>query len=163
MALTPGSGLPKRPRSGANRSPDGPARPASVFRWGILIGGLVAIVDLLVLLAIQRTGLSEDDLMLQLVNNGLNALLYWFLGSVVYRETGRVSSGATAGVIAGLLDGTVIGAARALMGPMGDATGQPLPPDQVFLGLLIQNVLLGMVLAALSAWFARNVRRPTGA
>src|SRR3977135_3630389 len=123
MALTPGGG-----RSSSTQPPPAPTptrqpRPIrdsrqppltsqaasySVLRWGLLLGGLVIIVDLASQVASQRTFSADDLDVIVSVDQIINFVLFSILGAVVVRDSGLVWLGAVAGIFASLLDATVV-------------------------------------------------------
>lgn len=116
------------------------------------------VVDLATRAIEQAAGDTQAIGSLDALNLVLNGALYAVLGTVVLRETGRVGLAALAGLLAGVLDGIVVGAAAALAPPGG------LPPEmtaeQIWQGSLVLNAVLGTLLTTSSAWLSRLIRRP---
>jgi hypothetical protein len=111
----------------------------SVLRWGLLLGGLVIIVDLASQVASQRT-VSADDLdFIENADQILNFLLFSILGVVVVRDSGLVYLGAIAGIFASLLDAIVVAAATSMAPPPGAVE------DLVVFGFAISPVVAGFL------------------
>jgi hypothetical protein len=124
------------------------------LRWAVLFGGLAIIADLGILAIQQRSSGEDVANALFTIDTIISLVLFSITGAIVVRETGHVYLGALAGLLAGLLDGLVVAAAQSLA---------PLPGDQTPLEwLVLQNVIEGAVLAALSAWLAVLARRRAG-
>jgi hypothetical protein len=120
----------------------------------VLLGGLVIIADLAAMAAFQRS-VSPDDLgAIQTMDDLANYALFSILGVVVVRETGLFYSGIIAGLLASVLDGTVVAAAR-LMAPIAGVTA---PVGDVFL----TNLIIGVVFAGASGLMYVLVRRWSG-
>jgi hypothetical protein len=131
-----------------------------VLRWGCVIGGLVIIVDLGTKAVEQRLGTGvEVRSILDPLNLILNAILFSIAGASVLRETQSIRLAALAGLLAGLLDGLVVAAADALAPP--PPVGTPAP-DTVGYEIVLYNVVIGVALAAASAWFTRLGQRRRG-
>jgi hypothetical protein len=155
MALTPGGGRapsappPPRPTRDARERPPAPTAALSAFRWGLLVGGLLIIADLTTRLVLQRVGQDASDTVAA-IDEVVNGLLLVTAGMSVQRETGRVWWAAAAGLLAGLLDALVIFAANTINPPPG-------PQDPV--GLLIQNIGQGPLVALAAAVISNLLRR----
>ena len=96
------------------RKPPPPTTQAasiSVVRWGVLLGGLVIIVDLATQVASQRTLVPDDLDAIWAADEIINFVLFSILGILVVRDTGLIYLGAVAGIFASLLDATVVAAA----------------------------------------------------
>ena len=158
MALTPGGGRapsappPPRPARDTRDRPPAPAAALSALRWGVLVGGLLIIADLTTRLLVQRVGQDASETLAGL-DEAVNALLLVTAGMAVQRETGRVVWSAAAGLIAGLLDGLVIAAANSI---------NPPPGPQDAMGLLLQNVAQGPIVAVAAAFVSSVLRRRAG-
>jgi hypothetical protein len=158
----PSAPPPPRPTPNPRSSPTltAAAARASVLRWGALVGGLVIIVDLGTKAMEQRLGTgAEVRSILDPLDLILNAILFSIAGASVLRETRSIRLAALTGLLAGLLDGLVVAAADALAPPEPGATA--LQGDAVA-SVVVQNVLIGVVLAAASAWFTRLGQRRRG-
>jgi hypothetical protein len=170
MARTPGGGrspstspppTPPAPTgqsrpSRERRTPRIPPRAAAIaiLRWSVLLGGLVIIADLAAMAAFQRT-VSPDDLSaIQTVDDLANYGLFAILGVVVVRDTRLFYAGAIAGLLASLLDGAVVAAAR-LMTPIAGVTAAV---GDVF----VTNLVIGVVFAGASGLMYVLVRRWSG-
>jgi hypothetical protein len=138
------------------RAPRIPPRAAAIIiaRWSVLLGGLVIIADLAAMAALQRS-LSPDDLSaIQAVDIVANYALFSILGVVVVRDTRLFYAGAVAGLVASLLDGTVVTAAK-LMTPIAGVID---PVGEVF----VTNLVIGVVFAGASGLMYVLVRRWSG-
>jgi hypothetical protein len=169
MALTPGGGRspstkppPSPPTDGQHRpTRDRRAPPASrrlaslsVLRWGVLIGGLVIIADLLAQAVSQRT-LSADDLnAIGAADDLVNFILFSILGILVVRDTGLVYLGAVAGVFASLLDAIVVATAASMAPPAG--------PDVAIEEYFVRNLAIGTLFAGLSGVVYMVIQRWSG-
>jgi len=156
MAASPGGGRspstqpPPSPTPVGNHRPsrDGRPRPtpqavsASVLRWGLLIGGLVIIVDLGAQVMSQRTASPDDLNAIGSADEVINYVLFSILGIIVVRDTGLFYLGAVAGVLASLLDAMVVAAAASMAPPPNGA----LPFEQYF----AENLAIGVLFAGLS-------------
>jgi hypothetical protein len=118
----------------------------------VLVGGLLIIADLTTRLLVQRVGQDASETLAGL-DEAVNALLLVTAGMAVQRETGRVVWSAAAGLIAGLLDGLVIAAANSI---------NPPPGPQDAMGLLLQNVAQGPIVAVAAAFVSSVLRRRAG-
>jgi hypothetical protein len=118
----------------------------------VLVGGLLIIADLTTRLIVQRAGQDANDTLAG-IDEAVNALLLVTAGMSVQRETGRVVWAGLAGLLAGLLDGVVIAAANSI---------NPPPGPQDTLGLLIQNIAQGPVVALAAAFISNVLRRRAG-
>jgi hypothetical protein len=124
------------------------------------MGGLVIIVDLATRLLQQQGGDTTFASLLEGVDYALNATFFAIAGANVLRETGRVALAAIAGAVAGLVDGAVVSAATLMAPPPGlPAT---LTPDQLVMESLLWNALIGIAVAAASAWFSLATRKRVG-
>jgi len=123
----------------------------SVLRRGLLIGGLVIIVDLLFMVLMQRTVSADDIAAYADVDEILNYILFSLLGVLVVRDTAVMLSGVVAGVFASLLDAIVVTAASLMVPP------QP-PPDALEFGFA-RNLVIGTVFAGLSGVVYALVQR----
>lgn len=169
MARTPGRGRspstrpPSSPAPIGNHrpSPDGRPRPTprsasiSVFRWGLLIGGLVIIVDLGTQLIAQRTTSPDDLVAIYNADELVNYILFSLLGIIVVRDTGVFYLGAVAGVLGSLLDAIVVAAAATMAPPAGGAA----PLEEYF----ARNLAIGILFAGLSGGMYFVVQRWSGA
>ena len=169
MARTPGGGRspstqrPPSPTPLRNHRPTRNGRPRptprtasiSVFRWGLLIGGLVIIADLASQALAQRTTSPDDLGALYDADVLINYVLFSILGIVVVRDTGVFYLGAVAGVLASLLDALVVAAASSLAPPPGGA--EPLVET------FARNLAIGIVFAGLSGVTYYFVQRWSGA
>ena len=156
MAPSPGGGpspstqTPPSPTPVGNHRPsrDGRPRPTpqavsiSVLRWGLLIGGLVIIVDLGAQAMSQRTASPDDLNAIGSADEVINYVLFSVLGIIVVRDTGLFYLGAVAGVLASLLDAMVVAAAASMAPPPNGA----LPFEQYF----AENLAIGVLFAGLS-------------
>lgn len=148
---------PADPRHPARAATNGPPL-ARILHWGLLTGGLVIIADLGSTAILQQAGSSpETTSAIQVGNLLVNVLIYSIAGARVALETGRWRPALGVGLIAGLLDGVVVGAATALT-PPPDSAINATGPDLV-LGSLA-NAWLGTALTAGSAWAGTISRRP---
>ncbi len=124
----------------------------SVLRWGLLIGGLVIIVDLATQVLMQRSLAPEEVDAIGAADEMVNFVLFSILGILVVRDTAIIYLGAIAGVFASLLDAVVVAAATSMAPPVG----QPAPIADVFLfNLAIGTVFAGIggvVYALLQRW-----------
>ncbi len=164
MAHTPGGGRSPSTKPPPAPSPSGQPRPAgdnrqptsqasfSVLRWGLLLGGLVIIVDLSTQVVMQRTLLPEEVDAVGAADQIINFVLFSILGILVVRDSGVIYLGAVAGMFASLLDAVVVAAATSMAPP----PGQPAPIEDVFLlNLAIGTVFAGvggLVYATLQRW-----------
>ena len=82
-----------------------------MLRGGVLIGGLVIILDLAAQAMSQRTASPDDLSAIGGADELINYVLFSILGITVVRECGIFYLGAVAGVIASLLDALVVAAA----------------------------------------------------
>jgi hypothetical protein len=170
MALTPGEGrspstLDKAPPSPTRPNPPRPSRTGGTPRWprsasvavlrlGVLMGGLVIIVDLAFTALMQRSLSADDVAAFVQVDLFLNLVLFSILGVLVVRETNVIFAGAVAGLFAGLLDAIVVTAAS-LMVP-------PPPPLEALEEQFAQNLILGTLFAGLSGLVFALVQRWSG-
>jgi hypothetical protein len=126
----------------------------SVLRLSVLIGGLIIIVDLASTALAQRTVSVDDAAAIDQVDNLINYLLFSLLGVLVARDTGMLSSGAIAGVLASLLDAIVVTAAAVLApGP---------PPLDVLEFSFARNLVVGTVFAGLAGLVYTLAQRWSG-
>jgi hypothetical protein len=166
MPLTPGRRSPTtQPRPSASpedrpRPPRPGRRPVwtraasvSVLRLGVLIGGLVIIVDLLSVL-LTRDINPDDAVMFEIGDQLVNYVLFSVLGILVARDTGLNYAGIFAGIFASLLDAVVVAAAT-LMAPT--ATSMPVV-EEVF----INNLVIGTVFAGVSGFVYSFMQRWSG-
>jgi len=172
MALTPGGGRTPRTLDKAPPPPDKsrPSQPhpprhgggsrwprsasVAVLRFGLLMGGLVIILDLFFMLLRQQTTNADDALNLDLWDLFLNVVLFSVLGVLVVRQTGLTFAGAIAGLFAALLDAIVITAAFLMV-----------PPPQTFDQLeerFVQNLIVGTLVAGVSGLVFALVQRWSG-
>jgi hypothetical protein len=170
MALTPGGGHPpstvdKPPPPATRGTPPRPSRSGRAPRWpraasvavlrlGLLIGGIVIILDLLFMLLMQRSVNADDITAFVQLDLLLNVVLFSILGVLVVRQTGIIFSGAVAGLFAALLDAIVVTAAS-LMVP-------PPPPLDSLEAQIAQNLIIGTVFAGLSGVVFALVGRWSG-
>lgn len=168
MAPSPGGGRspstqpPPSPTPVGNHRPsrDGRPRPTpqavsiSVLRWGLLIGGLVIIVDLGAQAMSQRTASPDDLNAIGSADEVINYVLFSILGIIVVRDTGLFYLGAVAGVLASLLDAMVVAAAASMAPPPNGA----LPFEQYF----AENLAIGVLFAGLSGVMYFIIQRWSG-
>jgi hypothetical protein len=126
----------------------------SIFRWGLLIGGLVVIVDLCALAVGQRTATPDDLVAIATADELVNFVLFAILGVVVVRDTGLIYMGAITGVFASLLDAIVVAAANTMAPPAGPA--QPI--EEYF----VSNLALGTLFAGASGVIYALIQRWSG-
>lgn len=173
MALTPGGGRspstkprpdktrldkarptpPRSPRSGG-AAPWSRSASVAVLRLGLLVGGLVIILDLFFMLFTQHSVNADDIATFDLMDLFLNVVLFSLLGVLVVRQTGLTLAGAVAGLFAGLLDAIVITAAFLM-----------IPPPQTFdmlEGRFVQNLVVGTLVAGVSGLVFALGRRWSG-
>src|ERR1700726_1452088 len=100
MAPTPGGGRSPTTRPPPAPNPTGQPRPSrdgrppptsqaasfSVLRWGLLMGGLVIIVDLAAQVASQRTLVADDLDAIGAADEIINFILFSILGILVVRD-----------------------------------------------------------------------------
>jgi len=156
MALTPGggrspstkpppvptpAGQPRHTRDSRQPPTTSQAASFSVLRWGLLLGGLVIIVDLATQLALQRPLEPQEVDAVYAANQILNFVLFAILGIFVVRDSDLMYLGAIAGLFASLLDAVVVAAATSMTPPVG----QPSPVEDVFLS----NLVIGTVFAGI--------------
>lgn len=122
-----------------------------MLRLGLLIGGLIIIVDLLTMLITEQTTNPDEIATWQLLDLLVNIVLFCLLGTLVVRDTGVWFAGALAGVFASLLDAIVVTAA-ALMVP-------PAQSVDALTGNFAQNLLIGAVVAGISGVVYALVQR----
>jgi hypothetical protein len=165
MALTPGGGRSPSAKSPPPRTPSVQPRPPSsngratassrvasysVLRWGLLIGGLIIIVDLITRLLLQPAN-ADDRGAIALVDNLFSWILFSILGIVVVRETGLFYLGAIAGVFAALIDAIVV-AAAAILAPLSGL----MSVEEIFANNLVYGALFagvsGVVYALVQRW-----------
>ncbi len=122
-----------------------------MLRLGLLIGGLVIIVDLLTMLITEQTVNPDEIAVWAQIDELANFVLFSFLGVLVVRDTGVVFAGAVAGVFASLLDAVVVTAAALMVPPAQslDALG----------GNFAWNLLIGVVFSGLSGVVYALVQR----
>jgi hypothetical protein len=126
-----------------------------VFRWALLIGGLVIIADLGTQAIAQRTTSPDDLGAIYNTDELVNYLLFSLLGIIVVRDTGVFYLGAVAGVLASLVDAIVVAAAASMAPPAGGAA----PLEEYF----ARNLVIGIVFAGLSGVTYFVVQRWSGA
>lgn len=126
-----------------------------MFRWGLLIGGLVIITDLASQAIAQRTTSPDELGTIYSADELLNYLLFSILGIIVVRDTAVFYLGAVAGVLASLLDAVVVAAATSMAPPAGGAA----PLEETF----ARNLVIGIVFAGLSGVTYYFVQRWSGA
>ncbi|HLZ29389.1 MAG TPA: hypothetical protein VKV73_18895 [Chloroflexota bacterium] len=176
MAFTPGGG-----RSPSTRPPPAPppTRPSretrlpptaqatasySVVRWGLLVGGLVIIVDLASQAVSQRTFSADDLDVIASVDQIINFVLFSILGAIVVRDSGLIYLGAVAGIFASLLDAIVVAAATSLAplpGPVEELVVFGVGISPVVAGFLF-NLALGTVFAGISGVVYAVLQRWSG-
>jgi membrane-bound metal-dependent hydrolase YbcI (DUF457 family) len=135
-----------------------------VLRWGLLLGGLVIIVDLASQATSQRTVSTDDLEVIASVDQIINFVLFSILGAVVVRDSGRIYLGAVAGIFASLLDATVVAAATSmapLPGPAEEAVLFGMTISPVFAGFLF-NLAIGTVFAGISGVVYAVLQRWSG-
>jgi hypothetical protein len=122
-----------------------------VWRWGLLCGALIVVIDTAARLA--AAGQPETSLQAALAANIdllANLILFSVCGYQVGRQTRMVRSAAEAGVTAGLLAGVA-----ALV------VGQLIPPAEASASMLVSvlalNVAMGGVLALSSGFLGSRV------
>jgi hypothetical protein len=126
----------------------------SVLRLGLLIGGIVIILDLLFMLLMERSLNADDAAAFVEVDLFLNVMLFALLGVLIVRDTTLMLAGFVAGFLAGLLDAIVVTAASVMVPP---------PPTLDALEFqFAQNVLIGMAVAGLSGVVFALVQRWSG-
>ncbi len=128
------------------------------LRWGLLAGSLVAIADVLTLLAVRGLPTESDTAqVLAAADQVVNVILFSLAGIRVGRATGLARSAAEAGVLAGALAGGVAVAALYLLPhPAGDPV-----TTQAVVSTLSLNVAMGGVLALLNGWIASRQPKPS--
>ena len=135
-----------------------------MLRWGLLLGGLVIIVDLASQAASQRT-VSADDLgVIESADQIINFVLFSILGVVVVRDSGLIYLGAVAGIFASLLDAIVVAAATSmapLPGPVEEVLLFGIAISPVFAGFLF-NLAIGTVFAGISGVVYALLQRWSG-
>jgi hypothetical protein len=124
------------------------------LRWGLLIGGLVIIVDLCALAISQHASSPDDQAAIATVDELINFVLFAVLGVVVVRDTGLIYMGAITGVFASLLDAIVVAAANSMAPPPGPA--QPI--EEYF----VSNLALGTLFAGASGVVYALIQRWSG-
>lgn len=161
MTMTPGGGpAPSaRPPATSGQDPANLNPPLGrVLHWSLMVGGIAIIVDLTTQLVSNRLSGSPDQLgVLDGVNLLLNLVIYSVGGAAVFRETGQVRLAALMGLLAGLFNGLVIGAATVMARPAG--LSPEFTADMIWQVSLLQNMLIGTLLASVSAWFSRLGQR----
>jgi hypothetical protein len=125
-----------------------------VVRWGVLIGGLVIIVDLAAQAFSQRTLIADELDAIGTADEIINFVLFSILGILVVRDSGLIYLGAIAGVFASLLDAIVVAAATSMAPPPGQAA----PVEEVFLF----NLAIGTVFAGVSGVVYAMLQRWSG-
>lgn len=135
------------PRTGTRVSP--------VVTWGVSIGVLIALVDLVSVL-VSRNFPADGDVAqyIGLADQLANVVMYSFVGLRVGREAGMVRSAAEAGVLAGVIAGA---AAILTSFVLPDAAFASNATRQI-IGILAFNIAMGGVLAWVNGWLTR--RRP---
>src|SRR5881398_2780043 len=116
MARSPSTSTPPPPTPVGKPRPKRPGRrllwprsaSVSVFRLGLLIGGLIIIVDLSAQALIQRTPSADDAVAIAEIDDILNYVLFSLLGVLVVRDTGLMYAGVVAGLFAAFLDDIVV-------------------------------------------------------
>lgn len=171
MSMTPsggpssgGSSAPRRP-GGAHSGPSGlPGHWGRTLHWAALLGGITTVVDLALLAVQQRTvgGTPGEDPLFGSLSLVASAVLYSTAGASVVRDTGRVAFAATAGLLAGMIDGMVVGAASAMLTPVSPGTPEAANAQLLWLNVLALNVLLGLLLALLAATIVNLMARRMG-
>jgi hypothetical protein len=177
MALTPGGGRSPSTKPPPAPTPSGQPRPTrdsrpprttsqaasfSILRWGLLIGGLVIIVDLASLAVSQRTVTAEDlnvdalgaANLIDFADLVINVVLFSVLGVLVVRDSGLMQMGAIAGLFASLLDALVVVTATTMAPP----AGPPVAPEDQFLF----NVAIGTVFAGIGGVVFATLKRWSG-
>ncbi len=123
-----------------------------MVRWGLLLGGLVIIVDLATQVILQRTLAPQEVDAIAAADEIINFVLFSILGILVVRDSGLIYLGAIAGVFASLLDAVVVAAATSMAPP----AGQQARIEDVFLfNLAVGTVFAGtggVVYAMLQRW-----------
>lgn len=135
-----------------------------MLRWGLLLGGLVIIVDLASQAASQRTVSADDLEVIASVDQIINFVLFSILGAVVVRDSGLIYLGAVAGIFASLLDACVVAAATTLAplpGPVEQVTLFGMAISPVFAGFLF-NLAIGTVFAGISGVVYAVLQRWSG-
>jgi cellobiose-specific phosphotransferase system component IIC len=122
-----------------------------VLRRGLLIGGLVVIVDLLTMLLIEQTANPDEIVMWASIDEVANYVLFSLLGVLVVRDTGVMLAGAVAGIFASLLDAIIVTAASLMIPP-------PPTLDVLEFGFA-KNLLIGTLFAGLSGIVYALVQR----
>ena len=157
MAAPPGGSPPSTDRRDTPRPKaplGGAAARARILHWGFIAGGLVTISDLA---GVAFGGGSSTDELGSYLNLFISIGLYWFAGTTVSRETGRITFGVLAGALAGLIDGLVVGASSAMQ---ASAFPDGAPVD-VFFQLLWLNLTIALISGAAGAWLSTLTPRRT--
>lgn len=126
----------------------------SLVRWGLLIGGLVIIVDLAAQAISQRTASPDDLNAIGTADDLVNFILFSTLGILVVRDTGLAYLGAIAGVLASLIDAIVVASAAALAPPAG--------PQVAIEEYFVRNLVIGTLFAGVSGLVYAAVQRWSG-
>ena len=163
MALGGGrSPSTQRPPPPAGDSQPGTSRPGGKQRWtrsasisvlrlGLLIGGLVIIIDLLTMLITEQTTNPDEIAVWAQIDELANYVLFSLLGVLVVRDTGLMLAGVVAGVFASLLDAIVVTAASMMVPP-------PPTADALEFGFA-RNLLIGTLFSGLSGVVYALVQR----
>src|SRR5579859_2699119 len=143
-----------RPTRDSRPQPTSQAASFSVLRWGLLLGGLAIIVDLVALLLAQRMVSQDDQAAIIAADNILSFVVFSALGVLVVRDSGIIYLGAIAGVFASILDAVVVVAATTLAPP----AGPPVPAEDRF----VFNLVIGTIFAGISGVMYALLQRWSG-
>jgi hypothetical protein len=124
------------------------------LRWGLLMGGLVIIVDLAAHAMSQRATSADDLMAIATADDIANFVLFSVLGIVVVRDIGISYMGAAAGAFAALLDAIVVATAASMAPP----AGPELPLEEYFM----RNLAIGTLFAGVSGFVYSTVQRWSG-
>jgi hypothetical protein len=122
-----------------------------------VIGGLVCIADLAGMAVATPGTTPTPDQTADYLNLAVSGVLYWFAGYVTTRETHNLMYGSLAALLAGIIDGAVVGAAAAFTGVAPDLGPQAVWLMQVWLNAGIA-IFVG-TLGAYVSWFSAR-RKP---
>ena len=127
----------------------------AVWRWGLLSGVAIVVVDLAAaLLSAGQPDVSQQLIAAQTVDLLANLSIYALCGFRVGNLTRVVRSAAEAGVTAGLLAGIAAIVAGQVIAP--PASADLLPP----IGVLAENIAMGGLLAAASGFLGMRAPEP---
>jgi hypothetical protein len=117
----------------------------------LLLGGLVIIADLAARAIVQRTLSPDDVTLVGTLDDIANYVLFSILGIVVVRDTRSMYMGAVAGVLAALLDASVVAAAGAMAPMPGPGSIEEIFVSNLIIGTLFAGVS-GVVYALVQNW-----------